>query len=60
MKTALKVDSEVSATSQLSGAALVDELPCPVRAGNGRFPPVENALSEIVNNKRFVGAMKES
>ncbi|WP_372575136.1 hypothetical protein [Ruegeria jejuensis] len=46
------------AAPQPSRIALRNEVPNTTNSSSGRFPPIENSLSEIIKNKRLDEAKK--
>lgn len=60
IKTAFEVATHVSPKAmQPSGAAMMGAHSGNTQSSSGRFPPIENALSEIINNKRLEEAKKD-
>ncbi|WP_074738322.1 hypothetical protein [Ruegeria halocynthiae] len=51
-------ESSTSAVMQTSGKIAVERLSTTTKSSSSRFPPIENALTEIVNNKRLFEAQK--
>ncbi|WP_170336931.1 hypothetical protein [Ruegeria arenilitoris] len=49
-------DSSIRAVAQTSGELAEECLPTTTNASSGRFPPIENALTDIIKNKRFLEA----
>ncbi|WP_170764934.1 hypothetical protein [Ruegeria lacuscaerulensis] len=59
IKTATEVAiDQVRAGIKSSGPAAHEELSNTTNPNTGRFPPIEHALMDIVNNKRLEGAKK--
>ncbi|WP_319545280.1 hypothetical protein [Ruegeria conchae] len=58
IKSAFKTEeSDTVAVMQTSGGIAADKLPTKRPTISGRFPPIENALTEIVKNKRLSEAL---
>ncbi len=59
IKTATEIAmNQVLAEIKSSGAAVKEELSKTTNSSSGRFPPIEIALMDIVNNKRLEEAKK--
>ncbi|WP_171238013.1 hypothetical protein [Ruegeria sp. HKCCA5763] len=46
-------DCGAKAAMQTSGKYAEERLQTKMKPSNGRFPPIENALTEIIKNKRL-------
>ncbi|CUH42767.1 hypothetical protein [Ruegeria atlantica] len=46
-------ESSITTVVQTSGKVAVERLSTTTKSSSGRFPPIENALTEIVKNKRL-------
>ncbi|WP_159090038.1 hypothetical protein [Ruegeria sp. Alg231-54] len=49
-------ESSTTAVMQTSDKIVVTRLSTTTKSSSGRFPPIENALTEIVKNKRLFEA----
>ncbi|WP_170560124.1 hypothetical protein [Ruegeria atlantica] len=49
-------ESSPTTVMQTSGKVAEERLSTTTRSSSGRFPPIENALTEIVKNKRLIEA----
>ncbi|NOD75659.1 MULTISPECIES: hypothetical protein [unclassified Ruegeria] len=46
-------DRSTTAAMRTSGKSAEERLQTTMKSSNGRFPPIENALTEIIKNKRL-------
>ncbi len=60
IKTAIEVSSNrASAAMHSYGTSLQRETPKTANASSGRFPPIENALLDIIKNTRLEEAKRD-
>ncbi|WP_209503751.1 MULTISPECIES: hypothetical protein [unclassified Ruegeria] len=59
IKTAIEVAPYACATMQPQDPVMNGEVSNNTNSSSSRFPPIENALSEIVNNKRLEEANRD-
>ncbi|WP_299659366.1 hypothetical protein [uncultured Ruegeria sp.] len=52
-------ESCTTAVMQTSGKIAVECLSTTTKSSSGRFPPIENALTEIIRNKRLSEAQND-
>ncbi len=59
IKTAIEGTLRATAAMQSLGAASGGKPSSTTNPSSSRFPPIENALSEIINNKRLEEAKRD-
>ncbi|WP_050604194.1 hypothetical protein [Ruegeria sp. 6PALISEP08] len=59
IKTAVEVELCVPASMRSTSAAVRGELSNTENSSNNRFPPIENALTDIISNKRLDEANRD-
>lgn len=59
IKTAIEVAPYARATMQPHNPVMNGEVSSNTNSSSSRFPPIENALTEIVNNKRLEEANRD-